>query len=176
VTLEAYISSLDRKRIKTSEEYLKEINDAPINLLVGTPGYMPPEFYVSVSERTRINNEKEPAVASTRTLHSRSDPPACNLGNINLDELISETYLKYMYNPDQLHSCRHLIRHKINSGETIDKSTVKHLKQIDNHLYKLYISKRKSYNPMALGVKQKSRKMNRKTRKMNRKTKYVKKY
>ena len=82
-----------------------------------------------------------------------------------------------MYDPEELHSCRHLIKHKINSGETIDARNARFLRQIDVELYNLYITKRIMYNPLAFGVKKrKSRKMFRKSRKMNRKSKYVKKY
>lgn len=55
--------------------------------------------------------------------------------------------------------------------------SAKHLKQIDNDLYRLYIAKRVSYNPMALGVKKRKSRKVRKSMKINRrKSKYVKKY
>jgi hypothetical protein len=177
-SLQAYVSTLDKTRIKTSEEYLKEVNDARTNLLVGSKGYMPPELYISLSKRRQLSmeKEKEPTVALKRILRPESDPPACVLEHNDLNELISKTYLKYMYNPEQLHSCRHLIEHKIISGETIDLPTAKHLRQIDNDLYQLYMDTSMMNNPHAFGVKRKSRKMFRKSRKINRKSKYVKKY
>jgi len=59
----------------------------------------------------------------------------------------------------------------------MDTSSAKHLKQIDNDLYRLYIATRTSYNPMALGVKKRKSRKVRKSRKINRrKSKYVKKY
>ena len=162
-SLRAYIATLDKTRIKSSKEYFDEVNNAPVNLYIGSRGYMPPEMYLSVDNRNQliIDELVERPVARNRTLHSNSDPSECELSHLNLNDLISEMYLKYMYNPEQLHSCRHLIKRKINSGETMDTLSAKHLKQIDNDLYRLYIAKRVSYNPMtALGVKKsKSRKV-----------------
>jgi hypothetical protein len=180
-TLTSYIKTLDKTRIKTAEEYLQEVNDAPVNLLIGTRGYMPPEMYVSLAKQRQLDDMEtrvDRLVARNRTLHSNSEPSECELSHLNLNDLISNVYLKYMYNPEQLHSCRHLIRHKINSGERIDTPSLKHLRQIDNDLYQLYIAKRVLYNPMtALGVKKRKSRKVQKSRKINRrKSKYVKKY
>lgn len=161
--LNSYTKKLDNTRIKTKEEYLKEVNDAPINLLMGTTGYMPPEMYLGVDDKQRHidKNSFDHPIARNRTLHSNSEHSECELSHLNLNELISKMYLKYMYNQEQLHSCRHLIKQRIIQNEKINASSAKHLKQIDNDLYLLYIAKRKSYNPMALGLKKrKSMKIN----------------
>jgi hypothetical protein len=175
--LNAHIKSLDKTRIKSPIEYFNEVNNSPINLLMGSRGYMPPEYYVGADTKTQFINEDndERPLAINKVLQ-------CNLENenLNLSDLISKVYLKYMYSQDQLHNCRHLIKQKINLGETMNASSATHLKQIDTELYRLYISKRELYNPMtkmALGIKKRKSRKDRKSRKINRrKSKYVKKY
>ena len=170
--LKTYISGLDKTRIKRAGEYLKEVDGAPVNVLLGTPMYMPPEMHYNKSELTRqrdLDHTVEPLVATNH-------PLVCKLEdeNLSLNDLISRVYLKYMYNSAQLHNCRHLIKCKIMLGEQIDETTMEHLNQIDEELYELYMIT----NYGGRLKKRKSRKMVRKTKsKLNRKkSKYVKKY
>ena len=93
--LTLYIKSLDKTRIKSAEEYLKEVNDAPVNLLIGTRGYMPPEMYVSLDKQRQLDDMEtrvDRLVARNRTLHLNSEPSECELGHLNLNDLISNVY------------------------------------------------------------------------------------
>jgi hypothetical protein len=185
--LKAYISGLDKTTIKSAGEYLKEVNDAPVNALLGTPMYMPPEMNFSVDELARQRNLEhtdEPIVATIHPLVPSSSPGVCDLENENLtlNDLISIVYLKYMYNSVQLQNCRDLIESKIMLGEQIDNiTTIEHLKQIDHKLYEIYVDMNTKGGRFK---KRKSRKMVRKSKlnrksksKLNRKkSKYVKKH
>ena len=154
----------------------------PIHLIQGTPGYMPPEYYVGVdninSLALKMGSQKEPSPIIIDELVSTPSNVGCNLKNKNLtlNELVAIVYPKYMYNEEQLINCRHLIKSRIEAGDILDTSYAEHLKQIDMYLYKFYVQTRKNNATKSRkGGYHKKKKNNKKIRKTKKQRKLRKK-
>jgi hypothetical protein len=175
IDISNYISNLDKTRIKSPEEYYDDFMNAPIYLKNGTFRYFAPELFVSKKTFEEKQNRKinplqteEHIVAPINPLYVDTQDE-CNF-NINtpLNELISLTYLKHMYNRPLLDSCRSLIKFKIiHENEILNKEDIFFLSKIDNYLYRIYLEK---HNLFVGGIKQHNKKTKR-NKKRNKKTK-----
>lgn len=154
--LNHYISNLDKTIIKTPKQYYAEYKNAPIHTSHGSTGYIAPELFVSkayLEEKYDTNKLKykeikknphktnEHIFAPINPLYE--DPEdECNFDvNTPINELVSHTYLKHMYNRPLLDSCRYLIKTKIINGEILSQENVLFLSEIDRYLYRIYLER-----------------------------------
>ena len=173
--LNHYVLNLDKTRIKTPEEYHNEYMNSPIYIPKGSIGYVAPDLFTNAlhinsrnqrkRELYRINETDEHIIAPINPLYVDTQDE-CNFDiNMPLDELVSLTYLKHMYNRPMLDSCRSLIKFKIIHGEMLRQENILFLSKIDKYLYRIYLER---HNIAAKNAKTRAKKTK---AKRNKKTK-----
>lgn len=186
VDISNYISNLDKTRIKTPEEYYSEFMNAPFyNIRNGTPLYSAPERFMSKYKMDKMEKNKnkkfeavkinpsdttEHIIAPIKPLYEDTQDE-CNYDiNMPLDEMVSLTYLKHMYNRPLLDSCRSLIKFKIIHGEMLSQENILFLSKIDKYLYRIYLER---HNLAAKNIKTKARRNKKTKARRNKKTKKI---
>ncbi len=183
-----YLSDLDKTRIKTPEEYYTELINAPLYTRNGSVGYFGPERLLSKHEMAQMDkkttknyeevaknplNTTEHIIAPIKPLYMAPEGE-CNFDvDTPINDLVSVTYLKHMYNRPLLNSCRYLIKTKIIHGEVLTEENIRFLSRIDKYLYKIYL-KRNNLAAKIIKRKKTNAKRNKKTKaRRNKKTKKI---
>jgi len=134
--LRKHISELDKTRIKQPQEYYDDVNKLPVVIDAGSVGYAAPDVYIS---RYYGKNKDTNIMAPILPLGSSPEGNCKLKTNTPLNDLISNTYIKFMYNKLDLDNCRHLIKFKINDRQKAGEDSLRVLRDVDPELYELYV-------------------------------------
>lgn len=134
--LRRHISELDKTRIKQPQEYYDDFNKLPIIIDAGSACYAAPDVYIS---RYYGKNKDTNTIAPITPLGSSPEGNCKLKTNTPLNDLISNAYIKFMYNKLDLDNCRHLIKFKINDRQKAGEDSLRVLRDVDPELYELYV-------------------------------------